>query len=327
LVERSIEVHLGDLTVDENATRILVEDGPGEGFYLTEKVERAFARFLGVPMNYLEKCPPELKAHNLNYWLQAKAGATAVIETVNNQFVTVHKSGLTVIPLNRVVEVISDNLDPNYQVVDLTRGEDLFQLDVITDHQIEVEPREDIEDRNPVLHTSVGDITHGGIRFRSNPTKAEPPVVQTYLHRLWCSNGATSPIAEGTIKLKGLTVDDVLSEIETAMNRAIGDLDAKLASYAALATKQPPGSKENFARQLGNEHKIPARVLNKILDRVEVLPEDATLYDIMNIFTSMANEEGIRYETMLKLQELGGALAMDTDAVTHRCGTCERLLP
>lgn len=323
--ERSIEATLGNLVVDDDASKVSVRGG--EEFYLDEKVERSFAKYLGIPKAYLEKCDPEAKAWNLNHWFQRKANASAVIETVDGHFINVHKPGLVILPLRRVVDVISNTLDPSYEIVDLIRSDTRFQVDVITGHTVEVEPWSDIEDRNPVHHATVGDITHGGIRFRANPTEVEAPVVQTYLHRLWCTNGSTSPEDEGTIKLKGSTVDEILGELNAAMDRVVGDLDAKLAEYAALATQYPPGSPLAFARQLGQEHKVPARVLNKILDRIQILPDGASLYDVQQVFTAMANEEGVKYETILKLQELGGNLAFDTEAVTHRCGTCERLLP
>lgn len=328
--EQSIEVTLGQISVDDDASRVTVKsdsDQNGFEFWLDEKVERSFAKFLGIPKPYLEKCPPDFKATTLNYWFERNNNRGAVIEVVNDNFVTVHKSGLVIVPLSRVVSIISDTLDPTYEVVNLTRDDTRFQVDILTPHSVEVAPWEALEDRNPEHQATVGDVTHGGIRFRANPTEVEAPLVQTYLHRLWCSNGATSPVKEGTIKLKGNTVDEICLEIEAAMQRVVGDLDNKLASYAELATKFPPGSKEAFARQLGQEYKIPARVLNKILDRIEILPDGASLYDILNVFTSTANEEGVKYETIIKLQELGGALAFDTEAITHRCGTCERLLP
>lgn len=327
--ESTLETTLGDISVDDEARVLTVKVPHDEAreFWLDEQVERSFAKFLGIPKAYLEKCDPDLKAHNLNAWFQKKGNASAVIEMVGDEFVTVHKAGLVIIPLSSVVNVISKTLDPEFEVLNLIRNDTRFQIDVLTPHRIEVEPWEALEDRNPLHQATVGDITHGGIRFRANPTEVEEPVVQTYLHRLWCSNGSTSPIKEGTIKLKGNTVDEVLVEIEEAMQRVVGDLDNKLESYAALATKYAPGSKEAFARQLAEEYKIPARVLLKIIPRIEILPDGASLYDILNVFTSFANEEGVKYETVLKLQELGGALAFDTDAVTHRCGTCERLLP
>lgn len=325
-VQRSIEVNLGDVVVDADARHLILNDQDTQ-FPFDERVERSFAKYLGVPFNYLEKCPADFKAQTVNYWLQRSAGRAGVIEVIDDRFINVHKPGLIIIPLRRVVDVISSTLDPSYEIKNFVHNDTKFQLDVITPHTVEVEAWEAVEDRNPAHQATVGDITHGGIRFVANPTEAEAPQVLTYLHRLWCSNGSTSPIAEGTLKLKGQTVDEIIAEMEGAMTRAVGDLDNKLASYAALATKYPPGSKENFSRQLGLEYKIPARVLNKILDRIQILPEGASLYDIAQVFTAMANEEGLKFETALKLQELGGSLAFDTEAVTHRCGQCERLLP
>ena len=325
--ERAIETTLGQIRVDEEAHNIYLDE-TGDSFPLDEKVERSFAKYLGVPKAYLDKCDPAFKAVTVNHWLQKRANGAAVVETINGTFVNVHKPGLVIIPLSRVIDVISNTLDPTYEITNLIHNDTRFQVDIITPHKtIEVPTWDEIEDRNPLHHATVGDITHGGIRFVSNPTEVEDPKVMTYLHRRWCTNGATSPVADGTIRLKGRTVDEVLLEMETAMNRAVSGLDEKLEQFAALATQYPPGSKEAFARQLGLEHKIPARVLNKILDRIEILPDGASLFDIMQVFTSMANEENMKYETALKLQELGGTLAFQTAEVTHRCGTCERLLP
>lgn len=327
ITERSIETHLGDLKVDDDARRVTVLDSGGESFALDAKVERSFGEYLGIPKAYLEKCPADLKATNLNYWFQKRANASAIIEVRNEQFVSVHREGLVIIPLRRVIETVSSVLDPSYEVTGLTHEDSRFQMDIITPHSVEVQPWNLIEDRNPEHHATVGDVTHGGIRLRLNPIKSEEPVVSTYLRRLWCSNGATSPAAEDKIKLVGNTVDEVIMEMEAAMRRVVGDLDDKLASYAATATKYPPGSKENFARQLGVEYKLKPGVLNKILDRVQVLPDGASIYDVIQVFTAMANEEGVSYQTILKLQEIGGTLAFQTEEITHRCGQCERLLP
>jgi hypothetical protein len=321
--ERSLATKLGELTVDEEARSIQLADG--EIFQLDEQAERSLAQYLGISKAYLAKCPQDLKAHNLNYWLQRKGNAAAVIEATDQHWVTIHKPGLLILPLSRVAEVVTDALDPNYEVVSLIRNDTKFHLDIITPHHVEVEPDSRIEDRQQGTR-SVGDITHGGIRILSNPTEVKAPQVLTYLHRLWCTNGSTSPEAEGTIQLKGNTIDDIFVELEGACRRVLGELDTKLADYAALATMFPPGSPVRFAYQLGREYKLPQRVMDRVMERVNVLPEDATLYDVQQVFTELANGAG-SYDLMTRLQHLSGDLAFATESVTHRCGTCERLLP
>lgn len=321
--ERSLSVSLADIEIDPDSSRIVLASG--EQFPLDEQAERSLATYLGVSKSYLAKCPPELKAHNLNFWLQRRGSAAAVIEATDDHWVTIHKPGMLILPLSRVAEVITDTMDPSYEIVSLIRNDTRFHIDIITDHHVEVEPDERIEDRRRG-ERSVGDITHGGVRILSNPSEMQPPQVLTYLHRLWCTNGSTSPESEGVIRLKGNTVDDIFVEMEAACRRVMGDLDTKLAEYAALATMFPPGSPTRFAYQLGREYKLPQRMMDRVMERVNILPEDATLYDIQQIFTELANGP-VNYRMMTQLQHLSGDLAFHTDAVTHRCGTCERLLP
>ena len=322
--ERSTELLLGDIEVDADARSIRVLNH-GE-FALDEQAERSLAAYLGVNKAYLAKCPPDLKAHNLNFWLRRRENAAAVIESTGDHWVTIHKPGLLILPLSQVADVITATMDPDYEIVQLIRNDTRFHVDIITPHSyVEVAPDERIEDRRPGAH-SVGDITHGGVRILATPTEVEAPQVLTYLHRLWCTNGSTSPEAEGTIRLKGNTIDDIITEMEAACRTVMSDLDTKLANYAALAHTFPPGSPVRFAYQLGREYGLPQKLMDRIIERVNVLPDDATLYDIQQIFTELANGS-VNYKTMMKLQHLSGDLAFRTDEVTHRCNTCERLLP
>ena len=57
------------------------------------------------------------------------------------------------------------------------------------------------------------------------------------------------------------------------MSRIRGELDQTLESYADMASRRVPGSPTRFARQIGNEYGIPARVMTRVLDRVELLPD------------------------------------------------------
>ena len=67
--ERSLESRLGDIQVADDSSRITLESG--EEFIFDEQLERAFSGYLGINKSYLAKCPPDLKAYNVNWWLQA----------------------------------------------------------------------------------------------------------------------------------------------------------------------------------------------------------------------------------------------------------------
>ena len=318
--ERSVDIRLGDLKVTSDASRLELH-GTGQEFAFDESAERALSTYLGINKSYLAKCPPDLKSYNVNWWLQAKPDTNAVIEAVGDAVITVHKPGLLILPLDKVADIVTRTFDPDNEIINLIRDDRWFHLDIKTDHHVEVRPDTRIEGRK-----QVGDITHGGVRILANPIEAKPPKVMTYLHRLWCTNGSTSPEKEGTISLKGRTVDEVLIELEAAAQQVMGDLDEKLAEYAALAERRPPGSPARFAYQLGREYGLTQRVMDRVMEQVNILPDDASLYDIQQIFTQLANGN-VNYRTMVNLQSLGGDMAFETDHVVHRCEMCERLLP
>ena len=320
--ERSIPVTLGNVEVSEDASTMTI---PGEEFVFDEQIERTLSSYLGINKSYLAKCPPDLKATNLNYWLARRENQAAVIEAAGDNIISIHKPGLVVLPLHSVAEVITRTFDPQNEIVTLIRNDTRFHIDIQTPHHVEVPTDDRIEDRTRG-DRQIGDITHGGVRILANPTEKEAPRVMTYLHRLWCTNGSTSPESEGAIRIKGQTVEQVLEELELAAQRVMGDLDNKLAEYAALAQLRPPGSPAKFAYQLGAEYGLTQQVMRRVMERVSILPEDASLYDVQQIFTSIANGN-VRYDTMMRLQTLGGAMAFNTEHIVHRCGQCTRLLP
>lgn len=55
------------------------------------------------------------------------------------------------------------------------------------------------------------------------------------------------------------------------------------------------------------------------------LPEDPSVYDVTQVFTSVANES-VNYRSQLRLQRIGGDLSWKTEQMLHRCDNCERPL-
>ncbi|ACH62174.1 hypothetical protein MYRNA_205 [Mycobacterium phage Myrna] len=327
--EQSLEVTFSGIAVDDEARSLRIDTGSHEGtreFQFDEQLERSLSKYLGVSKSYLAKCPPDLKAHNLNYWLDQKPNVAVTVEVLDDRVVAFHRPNLVILPIREVADVITQAMEPGDEVVQLLRDETSFHIDIITPKSVEVDPVEGIEDRQRG-ERQIGDITRGGVRVLSSPTEVKPPVVVPYLHRLWCTNGCSAPVEDGTIRLRGNTVEEVLEEMNQVMRRVRGNIDQQLEDFAEMASKRVPGSPSRFARQIGNEYGIPARVMTRVLDRVELLPEDtATLYDVQQVFTQAANGT-VPYRTMMRLQTLAGDMAMDTDTVVHRCQTCERLLP
>lgn len=317
--EERFSTNLGNIEISDDAGTLTIE---GKVFYLDEVAESSLANYLKINRTYLGQCPPDLKATNFRYWLDYRENASVTIESVDSNITGFFRPDAILIPISSVSEIIGRVFGPDDEVKDLRRDNDRFHIDITSARYSVDVPNPDRIPGRP----EVGDITTGGVRFLSYPNASVAPSVTAYLNRLVCSNGMTEPQQQGVIRLKGKTVPEVLVEMEQAAREILSGLDEKLTSYARMAQRAIPGNASSFVYQIAREHNIGPRVLNRLMERANLLPQNATLYDVQQIFTEVANT-GVKYRTMTALQSLGGELAFHTERVLHRCGQCERLLP
>lgn len=317
--EGRIHTTLGEIEISDDATTLRTE---GTEFFLDEISLGSLANLLKINPKYLGQCPPDLRATNLRYWFDYKDNANVVLETLNQSLIGFHRPDALLIPVGEIANIVSRVFDPDDEVKDIRRTDEKFHLDITTfSHFVEVPNPNRIAGR-----PEVGDITSGGVRILAHPNVAKAPSVGTYLHRLICANGMTSPERQGMIRLKGRTVPEILQEMEEAAQEVLSGLDDKLASYARMAEQAIPGNPASFVYQVARESQVGPRVMNRLMEHANMLPNESTLYDVQQIFTDVANTVD-NYNAMTRLQTLGGELAFNTERVLHRCGSCERLFP
>ena len=317
--EGTFTAKLRDFSVTDDATQLSVKLSPltGVNFILDESANHALARYLKVPPAYFDGLTPDFRATLLRYEFDRRQTADTVVESLAGEIVAVHQPSQVMLPVSRVVEVITKTLKPEDTVRRFLVDDQRLHVDVTTaDHVVGwVDP----------AHPEVGDITEAGLRILSHPYASKPPSVGTYLERLACTNGQTTPEKVGQISIKGRTVDEVIAEMEMAADLVLSQLDEKLARYAATRSILVPGPPQAFVAQLAREAGVNRQVLDAVLDIVNQLPEPVSVWDVQNAFTAVANVVE-RYSTMTRLQTLGGSLSFDAERMVERCGTCERLL-
>lgn len=322
--ERRRMIRLGDLVIADDCSTVTVPEVsgfPAAQFLLDEKTLSVLAHYLKVPYKYLDACPPPFRAQTLKFWRDTKAQADVVVESVEDGIAAMYGPGLMMLPVNRIASMVEDIFSPEDEIRMLLRDENKFHLDVTsTDYQVEVPNPNRIPGR-----PEVGDITCGGIRFLATPNKVKAPSVGRLFHRLVCSNGMVTGEVEGRIVIKGMSVPEVLESMEEAARRLLGDMEEHLVKYRQTADMPTPGHPLSFAEQLGHEFNVPQRQLHAVMDRVRQLPEGASVYDVNQAFTSVANEVR-NYNDRARLQTLGGSLAIDAPRMIERCVTCTRLL-
>lgn len=358
--ESLLHTRFADMSVSDSGAHITVKDDleNEHTFDLDDVTERALAEFMDINPTYLDKCPADLKAHNLNYWLRKQPEVRAMLLTGPKGIETVYDPDDSIITVPTVAQMISRVFDPENEIVSLFSDTTKFHVDVMTENRIIV-PGNGIGDRpdaegyvrrssaggSPWLDTDaveindedgsrkvrLDDITHGGIRIITHPTKPKDPVVERYFNRLVCMNGMTYPHVDERITLKGHTVPEVLAEMERACEQLLGSMDDALEKYAESSQIRVPGNALAYIRQVGAEQNVPRRIVDRALDYAAAgglaQADNVSQYDVLNIFTSLANGNAVRYSTMLRLQRLGGDMAFRADEYTRRCNACERPMP
>lgn len=322
--ERVTTIALKDIELDDEGLKVAGEENP-LGF--DTATEGLLGQFLGISTPYLKKCPGDLKKANINHWLKVRENQEAQLHIVGNHLEGIHDEKFKFLPMRPTMERVVKVFDPEDEVRYFHQDKGSLHLDIRSEaHSIEV-PGTGV-DALSEFRPQVGDITHGGIRFFMYPQNEQPPKLQTFLERLWCTNGATADEPEFTIRLRGNTVDEVLAELETAAGRLLSSMPDRLAAYRHSSEIPIEGDLALFINQYGAERGISAKAVTRVLDQIPMFGEDyqATAYDITQLFTSLANDENVRYSSRLRLQDAGGRLSMNSQQVTHRCTSCERPL-
>lgn len=315
--EVATEISVNDLHFNDLATKFSV--GTTE-YDLDEVAERALAKFFSIPATYLKNCPSLFKAQTLKFWRDEYSDADVVVHTLAEHVIAVNGPEVITLPTPEIGKIIGRVFDADDQV-NFLRGTDYLQFDVVSEaHQIDVP--------NPLsipFRPEVGDITKGGVRFLVYPHTIKAPSAMGYFERLTCTNGMCTEEKLGRINLRGNTVPEILAELEAKARYLMGQIDGGLKAYAQTAAERVPGTLQAFAYQLGKEYKLPKGVMDEVMSIINQLPEEATVYDVNQAFTTVANRD-VTNPVRHHLQTLGGALALQSGKMIQRCGSCERLL-
>jgi hypothetical protein len=313
---------LGDLQISDDCSQIRVKGSTHllNSFRLDEVGQAALADFVKVPAAYAKKCPAEFRAETFKFWCERYEDVAVDLHIAAGELTAITDPSLVTVSNQQVANIVTSVFKGDDKVR-VFKDTDNLHVDVISQaHAIEVPNPHQVPFR-PL----VGDITNAGVRIITRPTQAKNPLVLSYLERLACTNGMTTSQKLGEISIKGITVEEVIEEMEDAARRILSGLDHALEHYAATAAVPVPGSPQAFAHQLAVEYNLSRKILDEVMILINQLPETASVYDVIQAFTAIAGE--LDYATRNRIQTLGGSLALDTERMIKRCGSCERLLP
>lgn len=274
----------------------------------------ALASQLGIPSNYIKKCPPLLQLAQLNYWNRTIGPdqlrlLTDGSETPSIQAFTRPDAG-EVLDIERAISCVEDELgrltDLDYTMV--SADIDLVRFSVVGPKQ--GQPKR-------------GDIFRAGVAFEYSPSDKRAMTIRGMNYRLVCTNGAYS--VETVKSSRRHTPADPYQWIQENTAIVWQAADSQFERLRVLAeTRLPTHDRGELVDHVFNELRIPLVAREYITDRM--LTEGAdTMYDFFNHITYVASHSIVAEEDPRLQVRLMSTAAQLTDHPAI-CETCMRLL-
>lgn len=275
--------------------------------------------YFGMPRTFVRNSDRELQDLNLNYFLERENEQTAFVFT-GDKLTQVHSTDQDVVYPEHLLQALTEVLDPKDQIVNMQFDPKLMMVDVVLNStRIEV----------PSLETELrpdNDVTHGGVRINFQPQESNSFQMSTYLHRLVCTNGLAIQSPVHKVSFRGLQIEEVYDSLKSNMESLIGELETHLEQYRDTTEIVLEGNPALLVREVALERGISNRIALDVMDQTAALPEgEATLYDLLNLFTSTANQVK-SFAAKMALQGVAGEMVNNPGAFEKRCSSCERPL-
>lgn len=279
-VDRMIPVD--EITFDDLNT-VRIADEP---FALRDMAQLSFAYRLGIPLQYLKRCPSEVQKYNLDHWIAKEKNDELLFRFDGNDVRVVFTSRYTPVDNFEILERLDSlGYGPDTQVQCSVDSE--FMMLNIPEGK---------------AFTVNGDRMKPGISISNSEVGIAALSLSAFILRLVCTNGMISAthVAEKYKHISRRILDEfpdalgrVSQELASQKNRFLISLHSKVVN--------PEATMKNLNRQFG---------LGKVeQEAVEwAWPQEAgdTMFHIVNTYTRAAQFEHLPSESSFKLQKTGG---------------------
>lgn len=275
-------VRVQEITFDSlNTVRIA-----NEPFALRDMAQLSFAYRLGIPLQYLKRCPPEIQKYNLDHWITKEKNEELLFRFDGKDVRVVFTPRYTPV----------DNFEILERLDSLGYGPDT-EVQCSVDHEFMM-----LNIPEGKAFTVNGDKMRPGLSISNSEVGIAALSISAFLLRLVCTNGMISSthVAEKYKHISRRILDEfpevlerVSNELANQKNRLLFSLNTKVA--------YPENTIKSFNRQFA---------LGKIeQEAVEwAWPQEAgdSMFHIVNTYTRAAQFENLPSESSYKLQKTGG---------------------
>jgi len=279
-VDKMIPVE--EITFDNlNTVRIA-----NEPFALRDMAQLSFAYRLGIPLQYLKRCPPEIQKYNLDHWITKEKNEELLFRFDGNDVRVVFTPRYTPV----------DNFEILERLDSLGYGPDT-EVQCSVDHEFMM-----LNIPEGKAFTVNGDKMRPGLSISNSEVGIAALSISAFLLRLVCTNGMISSthVAEKYKHISRRILDEfpevlerVSNELANQKNRFLLSLNSKVA--------YPENTIKSFNRQFAL-----GKIEQEAVEWAWPQEQGETMFHIVNTYTRAAQYENLPSESSYKLQKTGG---------------------
>lgn len=315
-----------DIDLGSTATRLTfrVEDDKyilcfGENQVpLTHQGLQDVARCVHLPKVFTDMCPAELLVHNLNYLYNITPGKIRVFlrEGQGIGCSTSRTQYYSNLDLLEAAEstIGADHILGYHQVV---TNLGYSNVAVVSDHKIEVGGHSRDEP----------DVIHGGIRIQNSILGERKIVIQPYMFRQWCSNGAIFQENMASWSHRDDGKRDIREWVRMSTDLAVKGLEHQFSHIQSLADKEidnPTQALRSFFEKFGISVTVQQEIIAAAsLNMQQRGNNSMTMYDLWSAVTYVGTHNNKSFDARVGLQMAASDLAQsDMDLCPH----CHQIL-
>lgn len=267
---------------------------------------------LDIPKPYAKKCPDDFLLHTINFWADQRKDTYWSMLAEKNNIRAFMKPEYPYISTYEVWNEVTNALGADFSVQNKIVKDDVVEVVALTDK----------------FDTKIVDsVVQGGMKFIFSDSWSVFPSFDTYLYRLVCSNGMTSPVRGNKLRVSGKSKTEIMSVAKDFIEKSVLQIPDMIDGLQALVDDEVTNVASTI-RRICLENRLPNKLYVTLMEWAErqeflaTIPHNRiqTMHDIINLLTYVASHNrDISDDHREHLFNIGGSAALHH---TTRCGSC-----
>lgn len=267
---------------------------------------------LDIPKPYAKKCPDDFFLQTVNFWASERKDTYWSLLAEGDNVRAFMKPEYPYIPTYDIWTEVTNALGDGFTV----------QSKIVKDDVVEVVALSDKYDTKVV-----DSVVQGGMKFIFSDSWSVFPSFDTYLYRLICSNGMTSPVRGNKLRVSGKSRGEIISVSKEFISKSVLQIPDMIAGLQMLADDEVTNVASTI-RRICLENRLPNKIYTILMewsdrqDFLATIPNHRvqTMHDIINLITYVASHHrDITEDHRDHLFNIGGSAALHH---TTRCTSC-----